>query len=161
MLYHYYISGCHVKWYCNCTVPILGASTSCARTLVLQKDFIDGKASVLLDLFYFILFYFYYPYCPQLHQDQHAVSVLQVCYFFYKNLAFGFTLFLYEAYASFSGQPAYNDWYMSLYNVFFTSLPVIALGVFDQDISARFCLKVCSPFSILHLKLCFYQNKRT
>ncbi|KAG8366532.1 hypothetical protein BUALT_Bualt17G0089700 [Buddleja alternifolia] len=64
-----------------------------------------------------------------------------ICYFFYKNLTFGITVFLYEAYASFSGQPAYNDWFLSLYNVFFTSLPVIALGVFDQDVSARFCLK--------------------
>ncbi|GAA0153704.1 primary active transporter [Lithospermum erythrorhizon] len=64
-----------------------------------------------------------------------------ICYFFYKNVTFGFTVFLYEAYASFSGQPAFNDWFLSLYNVFFTSLPVIALGVFDQDVSARFCLK--------------------
>ncbi|XVE53389.1 hypothetical protein DITRI_Ditri02bG0200400 [Diplodiscus trichospermus] len=64
-----------------------------------------------------------------------------ICYFFYKNITFGFTLFLYEAYASFSAQPAYNDWYLSLYNVFFSSLPVIAMGVFDQDVSARFCLK--------------------
>ncbi|XP_061364653.1 putative phospholipid-transporting ATPase 9 [Gastrolobium bilobum] len=64
-----------------------------------------------------------------------------ICYFFYKNIAFGFTLFFYEIYASFSGQAAYNDWFLSLYNVFFTSLPVIALGVFDQDVSARFCLK--------------------
>lgn len=64
-----------------------------------------------------------------------------ICYFFYKNIAFGFTLFFFEAYASFSGQPVYNDWFLSLYNVFFTSLPVIALGVFDQDVSARFCLK--------------------
>ncbi|KAK6133796.1 hypothetical protein DH2020_032507 [Rehmannia glutinosa] len=63
-----------------------------------------------------------------------------ICYFFYKNVTFGFTLFLYEAYASFSGQPAYNDWFLSLYNVFFTSLPVIAMGVFDQDVSARFSL---------------------
>ncbi|KAL1187729.1 putative phospholipid-transporting ATPase 8 [Cardamine amara subsp. amara] len=66
---------------------------------------------------------------------------IMICYFFYKNLAFGFTLFWYESYASFSGKPAYNDWYMSCYNVFFTSLPVIALGVFDQDVSARLCLK--------------------
>ncbi|KAK1419813.1 hypothetical protein QVD17_29172 [Tagetes erecta] len=64
-----------------------------------------------------------------------------ICYFFYKNIVFGTTIFLYEAYTSFSAQPAYNDWYMSLYNVFFTSLPAIALGVFDQDVSARFCLK--------------------
>ncbi|KAK4798453.1 hypothetical protein SAY86_030779 [Trapa natans] len=66
---------------------------------------------------------------------------MMICYFFYKNITFGFTLFWFEAYASFSGQPAYNDWYMSFYNVFFTSLPVIALGVFDQDVSARLCLK--------------------
>ncbi|KAL8139510.1 hypothetical protein V2J09_005531 [Rumex salicifolius] len=66
---------------------------------------------------------------------------MMICYFFYKNLTFGFTLFWFEAHASFSAKPAYNDWYMSSYNVFFTSLPVIALGVFDQDVSARLCLK--------------------
>ncbi|RZC72006.1 hypothetical protein C5167_035157 [Papaver somniferum] len=71
---------------------------------------------------------------------------MMICYFFYKNLAFGFTLFLFEAFASFSGQPAYNDWYMSFYNVFFTSLPVVAIGVFDQDVSARLCLK----YPLLH-----------
>lgn len=71
---------------------------------------------------------------------------LMICYFFYKNMTFGFTLFCFEAYASFSGQPAYNDWYMSFYNVFFTSLPVIALGVFDQDVPAHLCLK----FPLLH-----------
>ncbi|KAF5201305.1 Phospholipid-transporting atpase [Thalictrum thalictroides] len=64
-----------------------------------------------------------------------------ICYFFYKNITFGVTLFLYEAYTSFSGQAAYNDWYMSFYNVFFTALPALALGVFDQDVSSRFCLK--------------------
>ncbi|KAL8035266.1 hypothetical protein ABFX02_12G086200 [Erythranthe guttata] len=74
------------------------------------------------------------------HWCYRRISTM-ICYFFYKNITFGFTVFLYEAYASFSGQPAYNDWFLSLYNVFFTSLPVIALGVFDQDVSARFCLK--------------------
>ncbi|KAH7287161.1 hypothetical protein KP509_32G041100 [Ceratopteris richardii] len=61
---------------------------------------------------------------------------LMICYFFYKNIAFGLTLFYYEAYTVFSGQPAYNDWYMSLFNCIFTSLPVIALGVFEQDLPA-------------------------
>ncbi|CAN6340945.1 unnamed protein product [Urochloa humidicola] len=64
-----------------------------------------------------------------------------ICYFFYKNITFGVTLFLYEAYTSFSGQAFYNSWALASYNVFFTSLPVIAMGVFDQDVSARFCLK--------------------
>ncbi|XP_052882960.1 probable phospholipid-transporting ATPase 8 isoform X2 [Gossypium arboreum] len=74
------------------------------------------------------------------HWCYRRISMM-ICYFFYKNITFGFTLFWFEAYTSFSGQPAYNDWYMSCYNVFFTSLPVIALGVFDQDVSARLCLK--------------------
>lgn len=81
---------------------------------------------------------------------------IQICYFFYKNLTFGFTLFWYEAYASFSGKPAYNDWYMSCFNVFFTSLPVIALGVFDQDVSARLCLKVKIFFSVSFSRLKIY-----
>ncbi|GAV73284.1 E1-E2_ATPase domain-containing protein/HAD domain-containing protein [Cephalotus follicularis] len=64
-----------------------------------------------------------------------------ICYFFFKNIAFGFTLFLYEAYASFSGQPAYNDWLLSIYSLLFTSLPVMSMGIFEQDVSARYCLK--------------------
>ncbi|WVZ15929.1 hypothetical protein V8G54_013495 [Vigna mungo] len=79
-----------------------------------------------------------------------VIGVIRICYFFYKNIAFGFTLFWFEAYASFSGQAAYNDWYMSFYNVFFTSLPVIALGVFDQDVSAKLCLKVQGK--LIHLR---------
>lgn len=42
----------------------------------------------------------------------------------------------------FSAQPGYNDWFISFYNVAFTSLPVIALGVFDKDVSSRVCLEV-------------------
>ncbi|KAK4785214.1 hypothetical protein SAY86_001903 [Trapa natans] len=74
------------------------------------------------------------------HWCYRRISSL-ICYFFYKNILFGFSLFLYQAYTSFSAQPAYNDWFLSLYNVFFTSLPVVALGVFDQDVSSRFCLR--------------------
>ncbi|KAG5521441.1 hypothetical protein RHGRI_033863 [Rhododendron griersonianum] len=74
------------------------------------------------------------------HWCYRRISTM-ICYFFYKNVTFGATVFLYEAHTSFSGQPAYNDWFLSLYNVLFTSLPVVALGVFDQDVSARLCLK--------------------
>ncbi|KAM4106762.1 hypothetical protein ACB094_04G089800 [Castanea mollissima] len=74
------------------------------------------------------------------HWCYRRISTM-ICYFFYKNIAFGFTLFFFEAYASFSGQAPYNDWYLSLYNVFFTSLPVIALGVLEQDVSPDLCLK--------------------
>ncbi|KAK9724312.1 hypothetical protein RND81_05G063200 [Saponaria officinalis] len=53
---------------------------------------------------------------------------MMICYFFYKNITFGLTLFWFETHSAFSAQPAYNDWYMSTYNVFFTALPVIALA---------------------------------
>jgi uncharacterized membrane protein len=66
-----------------------------------------------------------------------------------RMLHLGLLIFLYEAFASFSGKPAYDDWFLSLYNVFFTSLPVIALGVFDQDVSARLCLQVLQYLNIL------------
>ncbi|KAJ6394522.1 hypothetical protein OIU77_023679 [Salix suchowensis] len=64
-----------------------------------------------------------------------------ICYFFYKNIAFGLTLFYFEAFTAFSGQSVYNDWYMLLFNVILTSLPVISLGVFEQDVSSEVCLQ--------------------
>ncbi|OWM63784.1 hypothetical protein CDL15_Pgr006046 [Punica granatum] len=64
-----------------------------------------------------------------------------ICYFIYKNIAFGLTFFYFEAATAFSGQAIYYDWYMILFNVFLTSLPVIALGVFEQDVSSDICLQ--------------------
>ncbi|KAK7261683.1 hypothetical protein RIF29_28000 [Crotalaria pallida] len=64
-----------------------------------------------------------------------------ICYFFYKNIAFGLTIFYFEAYAGFSGQSVYEDWYMILFNVVLTSLPVISLGVFEQDVPSEVCLQ--------------------
>nr|GMD33737.1 probable phospholipid-transporting ATPase 4 [Ipomoea batatas] len=64
-----------------------------------------------------------------------------ICYFFYKNIAFGLTLFYYEAFTGFSGQSVYDDLYMLLFNVVLTSLPVISLGVFEQDVSSEICLQ--------------------
>ncbi|XP_017978203.1 PREDICTED: probable phospholipid-transporting ATPase 4 [Theobroma cacao] len=64
-----------------------------------------------------------------------------VLYFVYKNVAFGLTLFYYELYTSFSGEVLYNDWYMTMFNVMLTSLPVIALGVLEQDVSSDVCLQ--------------------
>ena len=73
---------------------------------------------------------------------------LQICYFFYKNIAFGLTLFYFEAFAGFSGQTIYDDWYSLSFNVILTSLPVISLGVFEQDVSSDVCLEASlNPFA--------------
>ncbi|XP_011079998.1 probable phospholipid-transporting ATPase 4 isoform X1 [Sesamum indicum] len=69
-----------------------------------------------------------------------------ICYFFYKNIAFGLTIFYFEAFAGFSGQSVYVDWYMLLFNVVLTSLPVISLGVFEQDVDSEVCLEFPSLY---------------
>lgn len=58
-----------------------------------------------------------------------------VCYFFYKNLMFTLTQFWFNLYTGFSGQRFYDDWFQSLYNVVFSALPVIIVGIFDKDVS--------------------------
>ncbi|GMH22547.1 hypothetical protein Nepgr_024390 [Nepenthes gracilis] len=48
-----------------------------------------------------------------------------ICYFFYKNITFAVSVFLYVAYTSSSAEPASLDWFLSLYSVLFTSFPVL------------------------------------
>ncbi|KAL8161555.1 hypothetical protein V2J09_013044 [Rumex salicifolius] len=72
-------------------------------------------------------------------------SYIRICkvvmYFFYKNLTFTLTQFWFTFQAGFSGQRYYDDWFQAFYNVFFTSLPVIVLGLFDKDVSASLSKK--------------------
>lgn len=68
-----------------------------------------------------------------------------VIYFFYKNLTFTLTQFWFTFQTGFSGQRFYDDWFQSLYNVIFTALPVIIVGLFD---------KVGYSFQQLLLQLC-------
>ena len=56
-------------------------------------------------------------------------------YFFYKNTVFTLVQFWFNLYAAYSGQRFYDDWLQAFYNLLFTSLPVIALGLLDQDVS--------------------------
>ncbi|KAE8648731.1 phospholipid-transporting ATPase 3 isoform X1 [Cucumis sativus] len=72
-------------------------------------------------------------------------SYLRICkvvtYFFYKNLTFTLTQFWFTFQTGFSGQRFYDDWFQSLYNVIFTALPVIIVGLFDKDVSAALSKK--------------------
>lgn len=56
-----------------------------------------------------------------------------VLYFFYKNAAFVFLIFWYQLYCGFSGAVMIDQMYLMLYNLLFTSLPPLAIGVYDQD----------------------------
>jgi phospholipid-translocating ATPase len=62
--------------------------------------------------------------------------------FFYKNLVWTFALFWYQIYTNFDCTYIYDYTYIVLYNLAFTSLPVILLGVFDQDVGDKVSLAV-------------------
>ncbi|XP_065672695.1 phospholipid-transporting ATPase ID isoform X3 [Hydra vulgaris] len=62
-------------------------------------------------------------------------------YFFYKNFAFTLVQFWYSFFNGFTAMTLYDTWFLSVYNVCFTSLPVLALGIFDQDVSAASSLR--------------------
>ncbi|KAL2213538.1 phospholipid-transporting ATPase [Sarocladium strictum] len=60
-----------------------------------------------------------------------------VLFSFYKNVALYMTQFWYTFQNVFSGQVIYESWTLSFYNVFYTFLPPLCLGILDQFISAR------------------------
>uniref|UniRef100_A0A8C9WLR6 Phospholipid-transporting ATPase n=1 Tax=Scleropages formosus TaxID=113540 RepID=A0A8C9WLR6_SCLFO len=66
-------------------------------------------------------------------------SYIRMCkflrYFFYKNFAFTLVHFWYSFFSGYSSQIAYEDWFITLYNVCYSSLPVLLVGLLDQDVS--------------------------
>ncbi|CCH43109.1 phospholipid-translocating ATPase [Wickerhamomyces ciferrii] len=55
--------------------------------------------------------------------------------FFYKNVIFTLALFWYGIYNQFDGSYLFEYTYLMFYNLAFTSLPVIFMGIFDQDVN--------------------------
>ena len=57
-----------------------------------------------------------------------------VLYFFYKNFVFTFLQFVYGFYCNFTGQTIIDDWFITLFNLLFTSLPLGARALLDHDV---------------------------
>ncbi|XP_008941220.1 PREDICTED: phospholipid-transporting ATPase IC, partial [Merops nubicus] len=72
-------------------------------------------------------------------------SYIRMCkflrYFFYKNFAFTLVHIWYSFFNGFSAQTAYEDWFITLYNVLYSSLPVLLVGLLDQDVSDKLSLR--------------------
>nr|XP_003406331.1 phospholipid-transporting ATPase IC isoform X2 [Loxodonta africana] len=72
-------------------------------------------------------------------------SYIRMCkflrYFFYKNFAFTLAHLWYSFFNGYSAQTAYEDWFITLYNVLYTSLPVLLMGLLDQDVSDKLSLR--------------------
>lgn len=79
--------------------------------------------------------------------------------FFYKNVIFNFALFWYGIYSDFDGSYLFEFTYLMFYNLAFTSLPIIFLGVLDQDVSAKVSLLVPEIYRSGILRAEFNQKK--
>ncbi|XP_070451711.1 phospholipid-transporting ATPase FetA isoform X2 [Equus przewalskii] len=62
-------------------------------------------------------------------------------YFFYKNFVFTLVHFWYAFFSGFSAQTVYDTWFITFYNLVYTSLPVLGLSLFDQDVNETWSLR--------------------
>uniref|UniRef100_A0A8C8G1A5 Phospholipid-transporting ATPase n=1 Tax=Oncorhynchus tshawytscha TaxID=74940 RepID=A0A8C8G1A5_ONCTS len=69
-----------------------------------------------------------------------------VQYFFYKNLCFILPQFLYQFFCGSSQQPLYDAAYLTMYNICFTSMPILAYSLLEQHI----CMEVLMSNATLY-----------
>ena len=60
-----------------------------------------------------------------------------IIYFFYKNILFTLPQFYFAFQNGYSANSVYEDWYLSLYNMIFTALPLLIKAIFEQDINYK------------------------
>ena len=75
-------------------------------------------------------------------------------YFFYKNFVFTFLQFVYGFYCNFTGQTIIDDWFITLFNLLFTSLPLGARALLDHDIKPN-----DGDIIYLMLPFLYYENR--
>uniref|UniRef100_A0AAQ4QQT6 Phospholipid-transporting ATPase n=1 Tax=Gasterosteus aculeatus aculeatus TaxID=481459 RepID=A0AAQ4QQT6_GASAC len=86
-------------------------------------------------------------------------SYLRMCkflgYFFYKNFTFTFVHFWYAFFCGFSAQTVYDEWFITLYNMVYTALPVLGMSLFDQDVNDRWSFQYPQLYAPGQLNLYF------
>ncbi|XP_071751591.2 phospholipid-transporting ATPase ID [Centroberyx gerrardi] len=86
-------------------------------------------------------------------------SYLRMCkflrYFFYKNFTFTFVHFWYAFFCGFSAQTVYDEWFITLYNLVYTALPVLGMSLFDQDVNDRWSFQYPQLYSPGQLNMYF------
>ncbi|MCJ1433237.1 hypothetical protein MMC27_002596 [Xylographa pallens] len=67
---------------------------------------------------------------------------------FWKETLFYFIQALYQRYNDYTGTSLYESWSLSMFNTLFTSLPVIFMGIFEQDLKPETLLAVPELYNI-------------
>ncbi|KAI1891681.1 hypothetical protein AGOR_G00146280 [Albula goreensis] len=72
-------------------------------------------------------------------------SYRRVCtflrYFLYKTTTFALVHIWFSFYNGFSAQSMYENWFITLYTVMYTIMPILSLAVFEQDVGAEASLR--------------------
>jgi len=102
----------------------IGISGAEGMQAVMASDFAIPRFSFLLRL---LLVHGHWCY------DRLARMVL---YFFFKNANFVFVIFWFQLYCGFSGTVMIDQMYLMFFNLFFTSLAPLAMGIYDQHAPA-------------------------
>ena len=79
-----------------------------------------------------------------------------IIYFFFKNFLFTLPQFFFAFYSGFSGQTIFDDWFVSLFNLIFTSLPLLFKALFDQDVNDD-----DGPFVSEHIPYTYYNGRES
>ncbi|XP_076414963.1 phospholipid-transporting ATPase IK isoform X5 [Peromyscus maniculatus bairdii] len=73
-------------------------------------------------------------------------SYMRVCkflrYFFYKTVASMMAQIWFSLFNGFTAQPLYEGWFLALFNLMYSTLPVLYIGLFEQDVTAEKSLKM-------------------
>lgn len=67
---------------------------------------------------------------------------------FYKELMFYLSQLIYQRQTMFTGSSLYESWSLSMFNTLFTSLPVLFIGMFDQDLAPATLIAVPELYSM-------------
>ena len=81
-----------------------------------------------------------------------------ILYSFYKNVVLVLTIFYYNFYTGFSGQPMYDDWLYSGFNLFLFVSPVM-LGIYDVDVAKETIFEIPQLYMSGRLQLDLNTNK--
>ena len=82
-------------------------------------------------------------------------NALCVCFSFYKNIMMSLTQFYFSFFAGFSGTTLFDGWLLSFFNIAFTSMPPLMLGIFEKDLHEQALLESPELFPFLSKGLYF------
>eukprot|EP00850_Spirogloea_muscicola_P022750 SM000310S11941 [mRNA] locus=s310:89922:94186:+ [translate_table: standard] len=75
------------------------------------------------------------------HWNYYRLATM-ILYNFYRNAVFVLMLFWLILHTAFSPTTALGDWNLVFFSLIYTSVPTIAVGILEQDVSSRFLLRL-------------------